>query len=330
MEPHMGEMGFRARRGKELWHFGTVGTGNKVIGWKVPRNASFVWMTCFGGGGGGGAGFTAASSVAKSGGNGGGAAGMARLWVPAGLLPGELYLWAGNGGRGGQASGNAGVGGTHSFITDVTSTTPVTSGVMNVILCSGTNVAGGGAAGTTGGGGAGGVAETVAAANGALIGPTVALGMFQAHAGPQAGGISSISSGGAGITWGNGGGSPPSPCSAGAAGGAVTAGNTLLTAGSVFAIPNGSNVISTSTGLPGVAAGPGGDGISGILQISPRTSLTQMMFLGGAGGGATSTGGTGGRGGNGSYGSGGGGGGAGITGGPGGDGGPGFIYICWI
>jgi hypothetical protein len=324
-DPLLGALGFAPRRAKELTLLGSVGAGNTIQGWAVPKNASMVFMLCIGGGGGGGGGFSAASGSAKAGGAGGGPGATCRMMIPAYFLPKQLYLWAGNGGVGGSGSGVAGVGGTHSFIQDTGGTTAV-NGTEDLIICSGINVAGGGGAGTASSS-TGGVAETVFSTAASTV--YAGVGIWLAHAGQSAGIAGNITGTPGGVTWGAQGSSNPSICTAGGAGGGATASNAAFSGSQVSLFQNGSSGGYTATGGAGVAGGPGGNAQGGGFRMGGRTGLGGWCFGGGSGGGACATAGTGGSGGNGGPGCGGGGGGAGVTGGAGGNGGPGLIYIAW-
>lgn len=269
--------------------------------WIKPRGAKMVNIICNGSGAGGGGGYL--NTTTRGGGGGGGTGATARLTIDAKLLPDILYILPGIGGAGGTggtiaggATGTAGSPGQNSFVTLI----PSTVSVSNVVLRSGTAVAGGGGAGTGAGGAGAGTAEAIS-----LIGNNIFanLGTFTFQAGVA----------------GVGGGS--------VAGNPITATNFVLGGSGGGGTGTGGGIVATGV-FPGITgAALNTNGRDGIILYKPT-----LILYGGFGGGGSTTG-NGGNGGNGSPGTGGGGGGAGqgatgvAVGGNGGRGGDGFVII---
>lgn len=273
--------------------------------WNKPNNCKFVNIFCLGAGAGGGAGAVNTATSARRGGGGGGSAGYSTGLFAASQLPDVLYLLVGQGGAGGIGGATVGNGG--SGMTSFACVQP-NSASINILLRSGTVVAGSGL-----GGGNGGAGETAWTGN--IINQ---LGFATATAG-TAGANSAISVIGASIT--------PTTFVCGGASGGNTSTTTAFAGGGI----TGSGFLNTVPGgSPGAGAtsGSAGSGGYGSSTLDNGTKTQPMFFTGGAGGGASVSG-SGGAGGNGSYGCGGGGGGAGLTaqGGPGGRGGDGLVII---
>ena len=261
--------------------------------WIKPRGAKLVNIICQGSGAGGGGGFQ--STGTRAGGGGGGSGATARLTINANLLPDILYILPGIGGAGGLggAPATAGSPGQNTFVTLI----PSTGSVSNVVLRSGTTVAGGGVAGTTAAG-ATGAAESISAIANSIF---ANLGTFTFQAGVVA---NSAGTGNAANT-------APSNFVTNSGGGGGTGTGGAVTATGVF------------PGFTGAAVNTNGQ--DGPIYYKPI-----LMLYGGRGGGGAVTG-NGGNGGNGAPGAGGGGGGAsfntGVNAGNGGRGGDGFVII---
>lgn len=258
--------------------------------WNKPRKCNYVYIMCIGGAGGGGGGGTFTFDTAGGVGGGGGA--VTRALYNAQILPDRLYVQVGLGGAGGagatvgNTNGSTGSAGTRSWV----GLQPAIV-AQNMVMGSGTTPAAGGISTQVGGTAAG---ETV-------ITPTTAtfltLSIFSSTAGQTSPNI--------GVS------SEVTPLT-----------SQITSAGAPF----GAGVAATSispeikSGLNGITAGPGGNGI---------TSWKPFYSLGGACGGAL-LGSNGGKGGDGGIGSGGAGGGSATTpsvGGAGGKGGNGLVII---
>ena len=273
--------------------------------WSKPANVKFVNIFVLGAGGGGGAGSVNTSGSARRGGGGGGSAGYSLGFFAASQIPDELFLSVPTGGAGGIGGATVGSGGTGALA--YVSVAP-DSTAINILLSSGTAVAGGGV-----GGGNGGVGSTIW--TGAILNN---LGFATVYAG-TAGANSAISAIGASIT--------PAGIVCGGASGGNTSTTTPFQGGDI----TGSGFLNTITGGTGGAsttAGTAGSGGYTASLLDGNSKRQPIFFTGGAGGGA-SQGGQGGEGGAAAYGCGGGGGGAGVTalGGAGGRGGDGLIII---
>lgn len=292
---------------------GTVAQGVQI--WNKPRNATMINFVAISGGGGGGAGLTRTAGTAGAGGGGGASSGIARYLVPAVFMPDILYVYVGNGGKGGVPAVSAGNGaaGVNSW---VTTCPPLTAGTQpplpNIIINSGVNVPGGGGGGAVALAGAAGTVPSIA-----LVQPHHLYGNWLATVGlvGVAGGAHTGANGTAVTAW------AANMFSPGAGGGGIsttvdfTGGAVNLTARYVVA---GETEMATTAIPAGVANG--GNGNAG------RKSIYPFLNSGGSGGG-TDNDGQGGHGGTGGYGCGGGGGGAGATGGNGGNGGDGLVVI---
>ncbi len=302
--------------------FFTSNNGQGSQKWVKPRGVTMCHMICIGGGGGGGGGFQANSTNARGGGAGGACSGVAKLIIPALLLPDVLWVQVGNGGTGGTGgtSPTAGGNGTNSFISYGAGITAIST-IPNIILQSGINAPGGGNAGANSGAATGGTVPTIAtaAAQGAATScgiPAFIVGLVGAAGGTPTAAGSAITA-----VWNL------ISLSPGTGGGGVTAVNTGFAGGalslqSALDFADGTMVPAASYLAGGVAGGAGaaGNGNSGVQLFKP------FYMTGGTGGGSSdkSTGGNGGKGG---IGCGGGGGGAGATAGNGGSGGDGFVQI---
>lgn len=260
---------------------------NAYLTWDKPAGANMITIIMAGAGGGGGNGHSAASGTARGGGGGGGSGELARITVPAWMLPDRLYVFVGAGGVG---------AGTASRVSVIPSTA-----AANTILTA--NGGGAGGNGLVGAAGAAGAAGTVSTSANAILS---AWGIPVFTAG-QAGTIGGVHTGAtpAALT-------PYSVSflSGGSGGGGVTA---TPFAGAAI------NAVAPWPLIPGGVA-DGGVGSPGRVLWSPT------LFTGGTGGGSSNTG-PGGPGGQGGPGCGGGGGGGGTTGGAGGRGGNGFVWI---
>lgn len=289
----------------------TTATATGWVTFDLPKNAGMAMIVCVGGGGGGGGGKTGATATNKTGGGGGGSGALGRLIIPVRFLPKTLYLLPGLGGAS-VGAGIAGNAATSSAVSDQATL------FADTILQSGNVAAKGGGAGGTTVAGALGAAETIAtfaalASNGVTT--------FIAGQAGTASGADTPTNGGS-VTWGGSG----VFCSGGCGGGSAGTANGVSNGGGIV----GGGLVQSFSGGTGLAAGPGGAGVSGSNLGSLLGYSTQAFAAwGGTGGGSSSTAGVGGAGGYGGYGSGGGGGGAGVTGGGGGRGGAGYIYIAW-
>jgi hypothetical protein len=294
-----------------FFNVSTTATSNWVE-WKKPRGKSMVGMWAIGGGGGGGGGAASATTSAAGGGSGGGSGGLARVILPAFLVPDVLWISVGAAGIGGASAGAGGNGGI-SYVSmgeyPLGALASYTA-ASNLFLMSSAAGGGGGAAGTNGGA-AGGSAATV---------PVITSQIMGGYAGWWFGNLGLI--GGAGGA-GTGPVAPVNyflemtglPVSGGAGGGSKAA---TSTSGANI-IDNGGRFVTITGGTSGTT-NPGDAGI---------TLWNPFQSCGGAGG-AGFSGNIGGGGGGGGLGSGGGGGGGGTTGGIGGMGGGGLvIMMAW-
>jgi hypothetical protein len=278
--------------------------------WTKPNDAMMIHILCIGGGAGGGSGRLDSGANNKYGGGGGGSAAVTSMYVPAFLIPDNLYIQVGLGGFGGEAqttnatNGNSGSAGGTSYVALYPSYTGTTQ-VGNLLLSANGGSGGAGGTSTTGTAGAAGTATTVGSTSPSYLG----LGQFTSTVG-QAGGASSVSSAPTALTINNitGGGS---------AGGGISSAGTAYAGGS---INSPSSLISYLTSLAGGAVGSNGNYGYGIKK--------PIMYTGGTGGGGLVSGAAG-SGGNGAVGSGGGGGGASTatSSGAGGNGGNGIVII---
>jgi hypothetical protein len=315
---------FNPKRGK--FHYYLGGTAGNTQGWIpliIPRNAAWVYMIAIGSGAGGAGGQSSGNGVLGGGGGGSGSGALARLLVPAPLIPDQLYVHPGIGGTGG-GPGGAGGGGARSIISMAPFTAAPT--IQDLVLASGTAAAGGAVA-PAGASSASGAGETVSVAANQTF---ASLGLWVVNAGQ--GGTAGGASAGAGVnvSWGAGG-----LTISGGAGGGTT--DTTVGQGA------GGQISGTDPIMPNIKGGTagGGNGNTGVdFQKTMPDALSSgvlyrlgLVSSGGAGGGAKA-GGVAGNGGSAGIGSGGGGGGGGGgtgggTGGSGGNGGQGLIIIAW-
>jgi hypothetical protein len=283
--------------------------------WNKPANIKFVYVFAIGGGGGGGGGRTSAINSA-CGGGGGGSSSITIGLFPANLLPDTLYIQVGAGGVGGSPNVN-GTNGALSYV----SFYPNSSLDINNLIASGGVGATGGAFGSSSVGGVGGSGGTAYSFTTTIFGEigqvTSAIGQNGTSGGNLGGGTPNLT--------------PTFPLTGGAGGGAVSAGGTTYTAGSII----GSGFLSTVSGGIADSATSTINGSSGYQNLTYINNiLTEPMFFTGGAGGASATTNprAGGNGGNGAFGSGGAGGGGAYSGigGTGGKGGDGLIIItCW-
>ncbi len=269
--------------------------------WVKPRGKSMVSIYALGSGGGGGGGFSSAAATARGGGGGGGSGAMARVLLPASVLPDVLYCFVASGGLGGAAS----VAGAVGNVSYVNLFPEILNTYTRVLVTGGAGAGGGGAGSLT----AGGVAGAAAGAGAfyplthtgvatSIVGLAGAVG--GAHTGAAGGNISGVAM-----------------VHGGAGGGGTTSADF---AGGSF---------SGAYWMPSLNGGAaiGGRGQDG-LDMSPGGVWTQTSSVAAPGtGGGSNNAATGGDGGNGGSGCGGGGGGAGLTGGRGGNGGHGLIVV---
>jgi len=275
--------------GDKVQRFGAPSGTNGWLTWDKPAGANMITIVMAGGGAGGGNGHSAAAAAARGGGGGGGSAALARITVPAWMLPSNLYIQVGSGGA---ANGN----GTASFVSVFPSTA-----ASNVILTA--NGGGAGGNGTGAAAGAAGAAGTASTSANAILS---AWGV-PVFVGGQAGTIGGVQTGGTPATL------TPHSVSflSGGSGGAGVAATDFAGA-----------AIAAVTPWPSI---PGGV-VTGGAGSPGRELWTPCLFTGGTGGGSNNSG-VGGAGGAGAPGCGGGGGGGGVTGGGGGRGGNGFVWI---
>ena len=298
----------------------SIASLNGVSVWNKPRGAQSVFIICIGAGGSGGNGSVGAVASA-GGGGGGGSGGQTTVWVPAMLIPDNLYVSVAKANPpGGSVVGYTSVGLYPMNYTPA-------GAYRNDCIAMGTYGTNGSnaTAGTGGGAGAAGAAVTFSNCPLAGIG-----GIFNAIKGEPgtAGGNHNLAGGnvilpntGLIITGGTGGG-----------GGANAINDAGLNGGSINIASPTSIVLPSQPGGIGGTSAPtaGGAGSNGSNSAVPGL----LWFLGGTGGGSSGTsaasGSNGGNGGNGGYGCGGGGGGAAFTGftaGIGGYGGDGIVII---
>lgn len=279
-------------------------TALEWLTWQKPRGVTMAYIMCIGGGGGGGGGFTGIAGSARGGGGGGASSAIARVVIPAVLLPGKLFIQVGAGGKGvGSGGGTAGTG-----VPSYVAVFPYATTATNILAVSSSSLSvAGGVTGTGAAGGSGGSAPSAAAITNM---PHAGLGIFNSIAG-QAGVAGGAHTGadGTAITI------PTTSvlCQAGSGGGGTTSADF---AGGGTGIPNS----YLSEQRPATPAAGSFDGSGG-------PQLWKPFFSFGGLGGSSSDAGVGGNGGNGAYGAGGGGGGGGTTGGRGGDGGSGIVIV---
>ena len=287
--------------------------------WHKPRGAKMIFMWACSGGAGGGGGFTGVSTTDRAGGGGGGCGSVARLIVPAFMVPDILHVQAGIGGLGvGSGGGTAGSGGISYVSMGAWPVGTVASLTVdnNLFLMSGAAGPTGGATGTGTTAGAAGAAGTIPVITAQNRGGYAAwwfatVGLVGFIGGAVADGAGAAASNVLGDSV---------PFSGGAGGsgstGANVTGGAVTGAGIFVTIPGGTGTGAAINGGAGYSWTPGGS--------------MPLMSTGGSGGAAVDAG-QGGNGGNGGFpGSGGGGGGAGTTGGRGGNGGDGVVIIISI
>lgn len=295
---------------KNVQSFYGIGSGVWQT-WQKPNGCKFIQMIVIGGGGGGGAGATGIAGSTRSGGAGGGASAISRAFGTLSTIPDTLYILVGMGGTGGLPTAGAGGNGTTGNLSYI-SVQPNTT-TSNIILASGTGVAGGGNGGAVGSSNAtAGSAGTVFLQTAGFLSYNFLVSLIAGQLGGSGGNqnqsgtavsLTNIVSGGAG-----------------GAGVSTTArvGANITGAGFVPTI-NGGNPTNPS------------QADSGFTSFNDKLfNLPYNLFFTGGAGGFSDNAGVGGNGGNGSFGSGGGGGGGGTTGGNGGNGGDGLVIItCW-
>ena len=248
--------------------------------WRKPRKCKYVWIMCIGGGAGGANGGTSNNTVGSPGGPGA----VTKALFNAFLLSDILYVQTGLGGAGGIV-GSPGGNGSKSYVSLQPSLI-----VQNLILTSGSVVAGSGSAET-------------AASQGNMI--FSSLGNFTSTAGP-ANSNSDIN-----------------PLTSTI----VTQGGAGAFKDSTVPSVTQPRSIFASSLSPLISAGVSSTTIDGTNGSNGYTSWKPFFSTGGAGGGSSTVG-VGGNGGNGGIGSGGGSGGPGqIVGGDGGKGGDGLVVI---
>lgn len=286
--------------------------------WEKPRGCAMVYMIAIGGGAGGGGGFTRATTADGAGGGGGGTGAVARVLLPAFMVPDHLYVQPGAGGLGGAASSTGTAGGI-SYVSmgayPAGSVANMTTD-NNLFLMSNAAgaVAGGGGTGTAAGpaGAAGTIAVITAQNRGGYMAhwfATVGLVGFIGGAVADGAGAAATNVLGDSVAMSGGAGG------SGSTGGNVT-GGAVTGAGIFQTIPGGTGTGAAINGCGGYNWDPYGN--------------QPLMSTGGSGGASVDAA-QAGNGGNGGFpGSGGGGGGAGTTGGIGGKGGDGVvIIIAW-
>jgi len=269
-----------------------------------------VLFVGIGSGSGGGGGWTRAAGTPGGGAGGGATGGMARVLVPAFLIPDVLYLQIGAGGVGGPATTTIGGGNGSPGIRTYVSVSPSTV-ANNVLLVSSNAAPTAGQSGDSTAAGSNGIAATIATIANM---PLAAMGIFSMIAG-QDGGIGAPQTGSDGI-------SVTFPTTGlRVTGGAGGAGVTAVDFAGGIITPTANSYLGEQCAAAPAAGSASGSG--GRLIMWP------LFGLGGCGGSASNAG-NGGDGGNGGIGSGGGGAGSGVTGGAGGVGGSGLIEItCW-
>ena len=148
--------------GDEQIFIGTSNTGTYLDfhTWQKPRGCSMVHLLAVGAGGGGGSGT------------------VVSVWIFSSFLPDTLYIWASQGGKGGQLGGSSGSGGLTGGPTIVATDPKLSGGVVinanRIIYASGGNGGSGGVSNGVGGDGG-------AAASTPIIGdmPLAGLGFYQ-------------------------------------------------------------------------------------------------------------------------------------------------------
>ena len=276
-----------------FWFYTGNKTGSTFQTWTKPAGINFIQIIAVGGGGGGFAPLAYNGST-RAGGGGGGAGAISSLFVPAYLVPDQLYICTGLGGAGGIGVGAAGSNGGVTYV-----------GWYPNAAASGTSI-------LVANGGSGAVSATGGTAGTANVSnfPIYQFGIKLSING-TAGASSPVGTIVSALT-------PSLRVSGGAAGAGYLSTTTSFAGGNVNMIGN-----DTLLNIPGGAAGGAGNAGDG----SNGTSDTiRFQFYGGAGGGS-SVGGNGGKGGDGGLGCGGGGGGCGSIPGNGGRGGDGFVII---
>jgi len=276
--------------------------------WNKPPNCNLINFFLLGGGAGGQGGNINAAST-RNGGAGGGSSSVTYVTFPAFAVPDNLYILVGSGGNGGASGGVRGDAGTLSYVCTI----PDTSSVFNILMRSGSAVAG---------------ATTTTTAGAAITAADILLAeaaFVSSYAG-QTGGAGGVSSGAATSVTPTG-----IMVTAGAGGAGCSSVGTLGTSAGIVGILDFPTISGgTNTASAGATANPGNHGFSTRKNFIGPNFKYPMFFTGGAGGGAASNAtGVGGRGGDGQYGCGGGGGGAGgnSTAGVGGRGGDGLVII---
>ena len=289
---------------------GVTASTNSFQIWQKPAGCSMVYIFALGGGGGGG---RPANGAITVGGGGGGSSGVARILIPAVLLPDTLYARAGIGGAGATSANSAGADGLSTYVAVYpTADASATVRTSNYILSVGGG--GGGAASTTGG-----AAGGAALATGSTFS---SLGLWYSIAGVAGtAGASAANTNATSVT------------NSFYAGGVITyggsGGGNGTGSGGNFSTTTLTQYLPLIAGGTGTTGGAGNAGLNRGLPISVGLKNTPLFFTGGTGGGGHSTG-TAGRGGDASYGGGGGGGGGcsgAGTSGNGGNGGDGFVII---
>lgn len=286
--------------------------------WHKPRGCQWIYMFGVGGGSSGGSGINTAGT--SGGGAGGGSGAQSSLLIPSFMVPDQLYVQAGMGGKqaAAPASGAVGVAGIPTYIAAEPFTTLNAS--LTYLIANNGQATGAAATATTGG-----AAGTAAVVGSLATMPLAARGFstFLVGQAGTAGGTNAAA--GTGLTYpvtgllvsggAGGGGGNGATASAGGAANQATAG-----LGTAFY----QNLTGGAAASGATPAGRGLDGYTGLLGHRWGAS--------GGGGATTTAGGNAGAGGNGAPGCGGGG-----AGGPnttnttvarGGDGGDGFVIIA--
>lgn len=269
--------------------------------WTKPADIAWVYITGNGAGGSGAGGATGAAGSARNGGGAGGSGATSRLWIPAHLVPRQLFILPGVGGASVAAATGGTTGGNTYVSSDPTTNPAATPGCVYLSATGGTG-------GLSGGSGGGGGAVSATTGTGSAL--FSAHGIYVNVAG-QNGTAGGANTGAFGVALNYG--APGLPFTGGTGGAGTGTGNANFAGGEI----TGSGPLVTVPG--GLAAG--GAGVHGIINEEPPYSL------GGTGGGSNGASGVGGRGGDGAPGCGGGGGGAGVTGGASGSGGSGVVWI---
>jgi hypothetical protein len=228
----------------ERWFFGGQ-SNDDWVEWIKPKGIMMVSILAIGAGAGGGGGFSGATGTNRNAGGGGGSGAMARLVIPACMLPDVLYVQCGMGGTGG-GPGATGASGNKSYV--LAGTTSV-SNSANVVLVTGSAEAGGGRPGLSTAGGAAGPAETIAVAGASA--PFATCGIHTIIAGAPG------AAGGSGAQGNSSTAFSTIPLCGGAGGGGVAASNSNQLGGNVTSAIS-VFVIGTISG--GAAATKGADG----------------------------------------------------------------------